>query len=37
LVPYSDLTEEEKKYDRKMAQGTLELIQRLGYKIVKEK
>ena len=37
LVPYSDLTEEEKKYDRKMAQGTLELIQRLGYKIVKKK
>ena len=37
LVPYSDLTEEEKKYNRKMAQGTLELIQRLGYKIVKEK
>jgi len=37
LVPYSDLTKEEKKYDRKMAQGTLELIQRLGYKIVKEK
>ena len=36
LVPFSDLTEEEKEYDRKMAQGTLELIQRLGYKIIKE-
>lgn len=35
LVPYSDLTEEEKKYDRKMARGTLELVQRLGYKITK--
>ena len=37
LVPYSDLTDEEKKYDRKMAQGTLELIQRLGYKIEKDR
>ena len=36
LVPYSDLPDTEKKYDRKMAQGTLELIQRLGYKIRKE-
>ena len=36
LVPYSDLTESEKDYDRKMAQGTLELVQRLGYKIIKE-
>lgn len=36
LVPYSDLTEEEKKYDRKMARGTLELVQRLGYKITKD-
>lgn len=37
LVPYSDLTEKEKEYDRKMAQGTLELVQRLGYKIEKDK
>lgn len=36
LVPYSDLTKEEKKYDRKMARSTLELVQRLGYKITKE-
>ena len=36
LVPYSDLPDSEKKYDIKMAQGTLELIQRLGFKIKKE-
>ena len=36
LVPYSDLPEKEKEYDLKMAQGTLELIQRLGYKITKD-
>jgi hypothetical protein len=36
LVPYSDLTDSEKEYDRKMARGTLELVQRLGYKIVKD-
>ena len=37
LVPYSDLTDEEKKLDRITAKGILRLIQRLGYKIVKEK
>jgi hypothetical protein len=36
LVPYSDLTNKEKEYDRKMARETLMLVQRLGYKIVKE-
>lgn len=36
LVPYSDLPESEKKYDRKAARGILELVQRLGYKIVKD-
>ena len=36
LVPYSDLTESEKEYDRKMAKETLMLVQRLGYKISKE-
>ncbi len=36
LVPYSDLSESEKEYDRKTARGILELVQRLGYKIVKE-
>ena len=36
LVPYSDLPEKEKDYDRNTARGILQLIQRLGYKIVKE-
>ena len=36
LVPYSDLPEKEKEYDRITARGILQLIQRLGYKIVKE-
>jgi hypothetical protein len=37
LVPYSDLPESEKEYDRKAARGILELVQRLGYKIEKDK
>jgi ABC-type bacteriocin/lantibiotic exporter with double-glycine peptidase domain len=36
LVPYSDLTKEEKKYDRITAIGILKLIQRLGYEIKKK-
>jgi hypothetical protein len=36
LIPYSDLSESEKEYDRKTARGILELVQRLGYKITKE-
>jgi hypothetical protein len=36
LVPYSDLPEEEKEYDRLMARETLKLVRGLGYKIVKE-
>ena len=36
LVPYSDLPEKEKEYDRITARGILQLIQRLGYKIIKE-
>jgi len=36
MLPYSDLPESEKEYDRKAARGILELVQRLGYKIVKE-
>lgn len=36
LVPYSDLPEKEKEYDRITARGILQLIQRLGYKIEKE-
>ncbi len=35
LVPYSELTEEEKKYDRNTAMETLKLIVALGYKIEK--
>lgn len=36
LVPYSDLPETEKDYDRITAKGILQLVQRLGYKIVKD-
>ena len=36
LVPYSDLRDEEKEYDREMARETLKLVKALGYKIVKE-
>lgn len=35
LVPYNELTESEKEYDRKMAVETLKLIQSLGYRITK--
>ena len=33
LVPYCDLPEEEKSYDRSTALNTLKLILKLGYKI----
>ena len=36
LVPYSDLTEEEKEYDRNTALQTLKLIVALGYRIEKK-
>ena len=36
LVPYSQLSEEEKKYDRNTAIETLKLIVALGYKIEKQ-
>ena len=36
LVPYEDLTETEKEYDRSTSQETLKLIMKLGFKIVKE-
>lgn len=36
LVPYEDLTEMEKVYDRNTSQETLKLIMKLGFKIVKE-
>lgn len=36
LVPYEQLPEEEKAYDRDTALGTLKLISKLGFKITKE-
>lgn len=35
MVPYSQLPEDEKEYDRKMAMHTLKLVQKLGYDLVK--
>lgn len=36
LVPYEELTETEKEYDRNTSQETLKLIIKLGFRIVKE-
>lgn len=36
LVPYDELSEEERTYDRNTALSTLKLIHKLGFKIVKE-
>lgn len=36
LIPYEDLPEVEKAYDRDTAVGTLKLICKLGFKITKE-
>lgn len=36
LVPYEELTEEEKQFDRNTSLETLKLILKLGYKITKE-
>ena len=35
LIPYEELPEEEKEYDRKTAIGTLKLIIKLGFRISK--
>ncbi|MBE6315838.1 MAG: Ryanodine receptor Ryr [Bacteroidales bacterium] len=35
LVPYDELPEEEKQYDRNTAVGTLKLIMKLGFNISK--
>lgn len=35
LIPYDELPETEKDYDRNTAMQTLKLIQKLGYKITK--
>jgi hypothetical protein len=34
LLPYEDLPESEKAYDRVMVEGTLKAIMRLGYRMV---
>ena len=36
LVPYEDLPDSEKQYDRDTATGTIKLICALGYRIEKE-
>ena len=36
LVPYEDLTETEKEYNRHTSQETLKLIMKLGFKIVRD-
>lgn len=36
MIPYSDLTDEEKSFDREMAMNTIKLLKKLGYKISKE-
>ena len=36
LIPYEELPEVEKTYDRDTALGTLKLISKLGFKIEKE-
>lgn len=36
LVPYEDLSEAEREYDRNTSQETLKLIMKLGFKIVRE-
>lgn len=36
LVPYNELSEEEKEYDRKTALETIKTVLSLGYKITKD-
>ena len=35
LIPYSELPESEKEYDRNTALGTIKLIKKLGFRIIK--
>ena len=35
MVPYSELPEKEKEYDRKMAMQTIKLMMKLGYDLIK--
>jgi ryanodine receptor 2 len=37
LIPYDQLSEEEKEYDRQTAKETLKVVLQLGYKIEKGK
>lgn len=37
MIPYSELPDSEKKFDREMAMNTLKLVQKLGYDITKRK
>lgn len=37
MVPYSDLTDSEREYDRQMAMNTIKLLRKLGYDVVKRK
>jgi hypothetical protein len=37
LVPYDELPESEKEYDRNTAMGTLKVIEKLGFEILKRK
>ena len=37
LVPYEELPDSEREYDRKTAMETLKLIQKLGFKLTKSK
>ena len=37
LVPYEELTDTEKEYDRNTSQETLKLIMKFGFRIVKDK
>lgn len=36
LIPYEELPESEKDYDRDTSMQTLKLIMKLGYKVIKE-
>ena len=36
LVPYEELPEEEKEYDRNTSIGTLKLIMKLGFKVIQQ-